>query len=184
MSPTIVNNVGGIEKPRHLRRKPKFLCKTCEGDHLIHLCLAIVGIPEAWGSPKGPSYSEASMVSPHLVSPLIEIALMLLQYSLNHTPIFEGDVSPIPVVMHPIQPRIEEVVVSVQSLVNPTPLVEGDASFNHVLNIPDPTPSERERVLLSPIYLPPSLKEIPFDWDNLVGYPIPPPMYFPVRDII
>jgi hypothetical protein len=28
MSPVIVNDVGGIEKPRRLRRKPKFLCRT------------------------------------------------------------------------------------------------------------------------------------------------------------
>jgi hypothetical protein len=44
-----------IEKPRRVRRKPKFLCRTCEGDHLTHLCPATVGIPEAWFSPGGPS---------------------------------------------------------------------------------------------------------------------------------
>jgi hypothetical protein len=86
------------------------------------------------------------VVSPHLVPPLIDMTVMSLQSSLDHTPIFEGDVSPIPVIMHPLQPRIEEVVIPVQSLVNPTLLVEGDASFNHVINIPDPAPSERERV--------------------------------------
>jgi hypothetical protein len=76
MSPAIVNDVGGIEKPRHLRRKPKFLCRTCEGNHLTRLCPATAGIPEAWGSPKGPLGSEASVVSPHPVSPLIDMTVM------------------------------------------------------------------------------------------------------------
>jgi hypothetical protein len=67
MPPTLVNNTGGIEKPRCLRHKPKFLCRNCEGDHLTRLCLATVGIPEARGSPKGPSDSQASIFSPHLV---------------------------------------------------------------------------------------------------------------------
>jgi hypothetical protein len=39
-----------IEKPRCLRRKPKFLCGTCEGIHLTCLYLIIAEIPEAWGS--------------------------------------------------------------------------------------------------------------------------------------
>jgi hypothetical protein len=71
-----------------------------------------------------------------------------------------------------------------QSLVNPTLLLEGDASFNHVISISSTTPSEQERVLLSPSTLPPSPGEVPFDWDGLVGYPMPPPMSFQVRDII
>jgi hypothetical protein len=93
-------------------------------------------------------------------------------------------VSPGLVVMHPIQPMVEEVVIPMQSLVNPTLLLEGDASFNHVISISSTAPSEQERVLLSPSTLPPSLGEVPFDWDGLVGYPIPPPMPFQVRDII
>jgi hypothetical protein len=143
----------------------------------------MAGIPEAWGSPKGPSDSEASVVSPHLVPP-IDMTVMPLQSSLDHTPIFEGDVSPIPVILHPLQPRIEEVVVPVQSLVNPTLFAEGDASFNHVINIPDLAPFERERDLLSLSPLPPGFEEITFDWNGLVGYPMPLPMYFPIRDII
>jgi hypothetical protein len=183
MPSTILNDTGGIEKPRHLRRKPKFLCRTCEGSHLTHLCPATAGIPEAWGSPKGPSDSKASMVSPHLV-PSIDMKVTSLQSSLDHTPILEGDVSLIPVTLHPLQPRIEEVVVPVQSLVNPTLPVESDASFDHVIIIPDPAPSEQERVFLSPSPLPPSFEEITFDWDSPMGYPIPPPMYFPLRDIV
>jgi hypothetical protein len=142
MSPTVVNDAGGIEKPRRLRRKPKFLCNTYEGDHLTCMCLATAKIPESRGSPKGPSDSEASVVSPHPVSPLIDVVVTPLQLSPDLTPIFEGDVSPTPVIMHPLQPSIEEVVIPVQSLVNPTLLVEGDASFNHVINIPNPSPSE------------------------------------------
>jgi hypothetical protein len=85
--------------------------------------------------------------------------------------------------MHPIQPTVKEVVVPMQSLVNRTLLLEGDASFNHVISISITTPFE-ERVLPSPSTLPPSPRDVPFDWDGLVGYPMPPPMPFQVRDII
>jgi hypothetical protein len=103
------------------------------------------------------------MVSPHPMSPLIGIAVMLLQSYLEDTPVIEGEVSPISVIVHPLQPRIEEVFVPVQSLVNPTLLVECDESFNHVINIPDKTPSEQEIFFLSPSTPPPSPEEIPFD---------------------
>jgi hypothetical protein len=93
MSPTIVNDVGGIEKPRRLRRKTKFLCRTCKGDHLTLFCPGIVGIPKAWGSPKGPSDFEVFVVFPHPISPLIDTAVMPLQSSSDHTLIVEGDVS-------------------------------------------------------------------------------------------
>jgi hypothetical protein len=119
MSPATVNSARGIKKPRRLRRNPKFLCRTCEGDHLNRLCPATVEIPEAWGSPKGPSYSEASVVSPHLVPPLIDAVVTPLQSSLDFTPIVKADVSPIPITIHPLQPRIEEVVIPMQYLVNP-----------------------------------------------------------------
>jgi hypothetical protein len=71
ISPTLVNDVGDIEKPRHLRRKPKIVCRTCEENNLTHLCSVTVGIQKSCGSPKGPSYSEASVVSSHIASPLI-----------------------------------------------------------------------------------------------------------------
>jgi hypothetical protein len=101
MSPFIVNDVGGIEKPRCLRRKPKFLCRTCEGNHLTRLCPVTTGIPEAWGSPKGPLDSEAFIVSPHPVSLSIDTTVMTLQSSIDQTPIFMGDVSTIPIILHP-----------------------------------------------------------------------------------
>jgi hypothetical protein len=142
MSPSVVNDTGGIEKPRCLRRKPKFLRMTCEGDHLTQLCPTTVGLPEAWGSPKGPSSSEAPVVSPHPVSSLIDMAVISLQSSHDLAPIFDGDVSPIHVTMNPLQPKIEEVVAPMQSLVNPTLLPGSDASFNHVVSILDPTPSK------------------------------------------
>jgi hypothetical protein len=72
-----------------------------------------------WGSPKGPSYFEVSVVSPHLI-PLIDTTVISLQSSLDQSLVLEGDVSPILVILHPLQPRIEEVVVPVKSLVNPT----------------------------------------------------------------
>jgi hypothetical protein len=86
--------------------------------------------------------------------------------------------------MHPLQPIIEEVATLVQSLVNPTLHEESDAPFNHVINIPNPPPFERERFILSPNVLPPSPNKVPFNWDDLMGHPIPPTMYFPLRDII
>jgi hypothetical protein len=109
----VVNDIGGIEKPRRIRRKPKFLCRTCEGDHITHLCPATAKIPEAWGSPNGPTNSEACVVSPHLVPPLIDTVVTSLQSSPDLIPIVEGDVSPIPIDVHPLQPRIEEVIIPV-----------------------------------------------------------------------
>jgi hypothetical protein len=86
--------------------------------------------------------------------------------------------------MHPIQPMVEEVVIPIQSPVNPTLLLEGDASYNHVISISHTTLLEQETILLSLITLPSNIGEVPFDWDGLVGYPIPPPMPFQVRDVI
>jgi hypothetical protein len=75
-----------IEKPRRLICKPEFLCRTCEGSHLTHLCPATIRIPKAWGSPKIPSDSKASMVSPHTTSPLIISVVPSTQSSPNLTP--------------------------------------------------------------------------------------------------
>jgi hypothetical protein len=86
--------------------------------------------------------------------------------------------------MNPIQPTIELVVVLMQSSINPTLLLEGDASFKHVISISSTAPSEQERFLLSLSALPPNLGEVPFEWDGLVGYQIPPPIPFQVRDIL
>jgi hypothetical protein len=86
--------------------------------------------------------------------------------------------------MHPLQPIIEEVTTPVQYLVKPTLPEESDAPFSHVINIPNPPPSKRERFILPPNALPPSPYETPFDWDDLMGHPIPPPMSFPLRNII
>jgi hypothetical protein len=76
------------------------------------------------------------------------------------------------------------VVIPVQSLVNSTLCVESYTSFIHDINMPDPSPSERERFILPSSALPPSLDKVPFDWNDLMGNPIPSPMSFPVRDII
>jgi hypothetical protein len=79
---------------------------------------------------------------------------------------------------------VEEVVAPMQFSVDPTLLVLVLYLLYHVISISSTTPSEQERVLLSPSTLPPSPGEVPFDWDGLVGYPMPPPMSFQVRDII
>jgi hypothetical protein len=86
--------------------------------------------------------------------------------------------------MHPLQPIIEEVATPVKSLFNPTLLDESDAPFGHVINITNPSPFEKEIFILPLNSLSPSPNEVPFNWDDLMGHPIPPPMYFPLRDII
>jgi hypothetical protein len=91
MSLSIVNEVRVIhmiDNPRHVRRKPRFLCRTCEGYHLTHLCPATSGITEAWFSPGGPSGSEEFVVSPHFVSPFIDTKFIMMQSSPEHIPIF------------------------------------------------------------------------------------------------
>jgi hypothetical protein len=131
-----------IEKPRHLRHKPKFLCKTCEGSHPTRLCPDTTEIPEAWGSPKIPSDSEASMVSPHTTSPFIILVVPPTQSSPNLTPFVKGEEPLSPVTMHPLQPIIKEVAAPMQSLVNHSLPEESDAPFSHVINIPNPPPSQ------------------------------------------
>jgi hypothetical protein len=71
-----------------------------------------------------------------------------------------------------------------QSSPNITPVLRSEASFDHVINISSLAPSEQGRVLLSPSTLPPSLREILFDWDGLVGYQIPYPMPFQMRGVL
>jgi hypothetical protein len=68
-----------IDKPRHVRRKPKFLCRTCKGNHLTHLCPSTAGILEVWFSPGVPSGSKSYLVSQHSVSPLIDTTIMSIQ---------------------------------------------------------------------------------------------------------
>jgi hypothetical protein len=107
-----------------------------------------------------------------------------MQSSLDHTPFVEGDVSHVPIITHLIQPIFEEVVVQVQTLYSPNVFLEGVSSFNYVVIIYDSAHSKQERVLLSSSTLTPSPGEVPFDWDGVVGYPMPLPMSFQVRDII
>jgi hypothetical protein len=107
-----------IEKPRRLRRKPRFLYRTCEGSHLTHLCHVTVEIPEAWGSPKGPSGSEESMVSQHFVPSLVDTKVMPMQSSTD-TPFPLGvDAFIDLVVSHPVP----LVIVSMQSLNEISPM--------------------------------------------------------------
>jgi hypothetical protein len=102
MSPATTSHVGGIhmnEKPRRVRRNPKFLCNLCKGHHLTHLCLATVVVPEVWSFPGGPSSSESSLVSQHF---LVDIVVMLMKSSADTTLIFGGDASLDLVVLHPV----------------------------------------------------------------------------------
>jgi hypothetical protein len=153
-------------------------------------------------SPMFGSDASLDLVVSHLAQPTI----VLMQSSTDNTPIFWGDAPLDLVVSHPIQPMVEEVVISMQSLINPTLLLESEKSKEvvtpmqllvdptllvlvlyllcHVLSISITSPSEQERVLLFPSSLPPSPNKVPFDWDDLVGHPMPLPMSFPGRDII
>jgi hypothetical protein len=142
------------------------------------------------------------LVVSHIVQPMF----MSMQSSTDNTPIFWGDAPLDPVISHPIQPMVEEVVISMQYLIDTTILSESDKSKEafvlmqflvdptllvlvlyllcHILSICITSPSKQERFLLFLISLSPSLDEIPFDWDGLVGYPMPLPMSFLGRDII
>jgi hypothetical protein len=173
-----------IEKPKRLRRKPKFLCRTCEGSHLTRLCPVTVGIPEAWHSPKIPSDSKTTMISIHTSPPLMVSVVLPLRFSSDLTPFAEGEASLAPVTMHPLRPIIEEVTTPVQSLVELTLSEKNDAPSSHVINISSLLPSKQEGFILPPNILPLSPDEVPFDWGNLMRHPIPPPMSFPLRDII
>jgi hypothetical protein len=110
-----------------------------------------------------------------VVSHPFQPTVVLMQDSTDITPIFGGDASLNLVVSHPIQPMVEEVVM---------PMILVICLLYHVLNISSPAPSEQERVLISPGTLPPSVGEIPFEWDGLVGYPIHSFMPFQVRGIL
>jgi hypothetical protein len=133
MSPAIVNDIGDIhtvEKPRRVRRKPKFLCRICEGDHLTRLCPTTAWIPEAWSSPRGPSGSETSLVSQHSVSHVVDTMVMSMQ-SLADTPLTLGvDASLDLVVSHLVQPT----VLSMQYPTDTTPIFGGDASLDLVVS--------------------------------------------------
>jgi hypothetical protein len=135
-----------------------------------------------------------------VVSHLVQPTTVSMQSSTTNTPVFLGN-SPLDlVVSHPIKPMVEDVVVSMQSSIDPTLLLESDKSKEavmimqflvdpsllvfvlyllcHVLNISSTSPSEQEIFLLFLSSLPPSLDEVPFHWDILVGYPMPSPMSF------
>jgi hypothetical protein len=157
MSLATASHAGGIhtiEKRRCVRRKPKFLCRICKGDHLTCLCPATVVLQEAWFFPGGPLGSESSLDSqPSLVdttvipmpssanTPLplgadasldlvvshpVQLAVMSMQSLIDATPIFGGDASLDLVVSHPIQLTVEEVVVLMQYSVDPTLLLESE----------------------------------------------------------
>ena len=111
------------------------------------------------------------LVVSHHFQPMVEEVVVLMQYSIDPTLLLESDKS-------------KEEVTPMQFLVDPSLLVLVLYLLCHVPSISITSPSEQERVLLFPSSVPPSLDEVTFDWDGLVGYPKPPPMSFPGRDII
>jgi hypothetical protein len=94
-----------------------------------------------------------------------------MQYLINPTLLLESDKS-------------KEAVMPMKFLVDPTLLVLVLYLICHVLSISSTSPSEQERVSIFLSSLPPSLNEVPFYWDGLVGYLMPLPMSFMGRDII
>jgi hypothetical protein len=107
-----------------------------------------------------------------------------MQSLIETTPSFGGDASLNLVVSHHIQPMVEEVVMLMQFSVDLTFLILVLYLLYHVISISSIVHFEQEIFLLSLSALHPSPREVPFDWDGLVGYPMPPPMSFQVRDII
>jgi hypothetical protein len=102
---------------------------------------------------------------------MVEEVVVSMQYSIDPTLVLESDMS-------------KEAVAPMQFLVDPNLVVLILHLLCHVLSISITSPSKQERVLLFLSSLPPSLDEVPFDWDGIVGYPMPLPMSFPGRDII
>jgi hypothetical protein len=142
MSLTTASHAGGIhtiEKPKCVRRKPKFLCRFCKGDHLTRLCPANVVVQEVWSMPGGPLGSKLSLVSQ---PSLVDTTIVSMQSSANTTPIFGGDVSLDLVVSHPVQP----VVMSMQSSVDTAPIFGSDESLDLVVSHPIQPTIEEEVV--------------------------------------
>jgi hypothetical protein len=109
MSPATTSHAGGIhtiENPRHVRRKPKFLCRLYKGDHLTCLCPATFAVQEVWSFPRSPSGSESSLASQ---PSLVDTTVISMQYSADTSLPLRFDASLDLVVSHPIQPTIEEV---------------------------------------------------------------------------
>jgi hypothetical protein len=204
MSPAIASHAGGIhmiEKPRHVRRKPKLLCRLYKGDHLTFPTTTVV--QEAWSFLGGPSGSKSYLTSQ---PSLVDTVVMPMQYLVD-TPLPLGaDASIDLVVSHPIQPTVQEVVVlmqysvdpnlllesdkpkevklPMQSLTNPTLLLEGDVSFDHVLIISSSVPSSLGIIPLSSSMLPPSPRVVSFDWSDLVEPRLPSYTPFQIRGIL
>jgi hypothetical protein len=76
---------------------------------------------------------------------------------------------------------VEEVVMLMKFSVDPALLVLFIYLLYHVLIISNST---QERVLLSLSTLPPSLREVPFDWYGIMGYLIPYSTPFQIRGIL
>jgi hypothetical protein len=150
MSPTIVNDGGGMhmmKNPRRVRCYPRFICRNYEGNHLTRLYPATIGQLKAWFSPRSPSNSKSFVVSPESVSSFFEISVMSMQY-LTDTPLTLGvDASPDLVVSHPSQPM----VVSMQSSTDTTPIFYGDES--HGLTVMHTVQPTIEEVVVSMQFL-------------------------------
>jgi hypothetical protein len=79
---------------------------------------------------------------------------------------------------------VDTTVILMQYSVDTTPFLRSGASFDHVINISSLVPYEQESVPCSLSMLPPSPREVSFDWDGLVGYQIPSSKPFHIRGVL
>jgi hypothetical protein len=95
VKPTTASHVGGInyvKKPRRIGCKPKLPCKLCKGDHLTHLCPGILEVQRLWSLSARSFDSESFEVSSQSIQPLVAKVVMLMQSSVDPTPLLGGEV--------------------------------------------------------------------------------------------
>jgi hypothetical protein len=121
-----------IDKPRHIKRNPKFLCRLFKGDHLTCLCPATTVVQEAQFLSDIPSGFESYFISQPYNTSFFDIVVFPMQSSANTNLILGGDVSLDHVVSHHLQP----VVMLMQSSTDTTPILGSDVSLHHVFSHP------------------------------------------------
>jgi hypothetical protein len=139
---------------------------------------------------EGPSSSKSSSVSQQYNISLVDEVIMSIPYSVDTGLVLGGDVSLEHFVSHPLQPMVEEVVMSMQYSADPTLLLESDESskvvkpmkysvdptllsrsdayFDYIFIISSSVPSEQGGIPISSSMLPPSLRMVSSDWNNIV----------------
>jgi len=92
---TTASHVGRMDvdkKPRCGIFKPKFPHKTCKGDHINHLCPAILEVQRIWSSSDGSSIPGSIVVSQQTHQPLVDEVVESMKSLVNSTPLLGGKV--------------------------------------------------------------------------------------------